>query len=250
MINQQYGLIGKTLKYSFSKKYFSQKFENENIQHASYELYELETIEKISEVLSNPKLRGFNITIPYKEEIMPFLHQLDVSAQKVGAVNVVKVLQNGQLKGYNSDYYGFRESLEKWTNVADINHSLILGTGGAAKAIKVALKDLGISFQTVSRSEKRGQITYGYLTKNPGLIDSHKLIINCTPLGTFPHVEGKPEIDYQRLTPSHLLYDLVYNPEITAFMNEALKRGAKAKNGLEMLILQAEKSWEIWNKEE
>lgn len=244
---KNFGLIGKTLKHSFSKKYFTEKFAKENIPDVAYELYELENIGKIADVFAVPHLVGFNITIPYKEEIKPFLDELDESAKKVGAVNVVKIQKNGKKTGYNSDYYGFKASLQQWANLSLVKKALILGTGGASKAIIAALKNLGILTKVVSRSPNKSDLTYADLKQNPELMQSHSLIINCTPLGTFPDVDSKPDLEYDLLTKSHYLYDLVYNPETTAFMQEGIKRGAKVKNGHEMLILQAEKSWEIWN---
>lgn len=247
MSRRNFGLIGKTLKHSFSKKYFTEKFEKENISDASYELFELENIGQIQKIFDLPGLEGFNITIPYKEEIKPFLHSFDKSAEKVGAVNVVKILKNGHKIGYNSDYYGFKTSLENWADLQKINQALVLGTGGASKAVIASLEDLGILPRLVSRSKNKGSLTYDDLRNDPEIVRTHKLIINCTPLGTYPDVQTRPEINYDQITTEHFLYDLVYNPEITAFMQEGINRGAKAKNGLEMLILQAEKSWEIWN---
>lgn len=250
MTKRNFGLIGKSLKHSFSKKYFSEKFELEKIPEAFYNLYELERIDKVNDIFSIPGLVGFNITIPYKEEIKPYLDEFDESAKKVGAVNVVKIHANGKKTGYNSDYYGFKNSLEKWADLRTIKQALILGTGGASKAIIAALKDLEVQHIVVSRSQTDNGLTYKDLRKTPSLLKSHQLIVNCTPLGTFPDVDAKPDIDYRLLSNKHYLYDLVYNPEVTAFMKEGLDQGAFVKNGLEMLILQAEKSWEIWNRED
>ncbi len=243
----QLGLIGKTLKHSFSKKYFSEKFSKENIQGVAYDLFELPTIEEVEKLFKIEHLKGFNITIPYKEDIFPYLDSLDHSAEKIGAVNVVKINDDGSKTGYNSDYYGFKTSLENWAPIDQISSALILGTGGASKAIKVALDDLGIKFNIISRDKTKGDLSYSELMQNELMITEYQLIINCTPLGTFPDIDSKPSIPYQALSNHHYLYDLVYNPEETAFMKAGLEHGAKVKNGLEMLILQAEKSWEIWN---
>ncbi len=242
----QLGLIGKTLKHSFSKKYFTEKFKKENIRGYSYELYELSEINEVQKLFELEHLKGFNITIPYKQEIFPYLDHLDHSAEKIGAVNVVKINPDGSKTGYNSDYYGFKTSLENWADIANINWALVLGTGGASKAVNVALNDLGIRYQIASRSPEKGNLTYEDLKDDKDLFLSHRLIINCTPLGTFPDVSSRPDLPYEWLNKSFYLYDLVYNPEETAFMKEGLKHGARAKNGLEMLELQAEKSWEIW----
>ena len=243
----RYGLIGKTLKHSFSQNYFTEKFKKENIKGITYDLFELPQIQEVARLFEIKNLKGFNITIPYKEEILPYLQKLDHSAHKIGAVNVVKINPDGSRTGYNSDYYGFKTSLKNWVNTSQINGALILGTGGASKAIKAALVDLSIDFKTISRSKENGHFTYQDLNSSPHIIGNHQLIINCTPLGTFPDVMPKPAIPYHLLTSGHYLYDLVYNPEETSFMKEGLIHGAKVKNGLEMLILQAEKSWEIWN---
>lgn len=240
----QFGLIGKTLKHSFSRKYFQRKFEKQNLDH-SYRLFELNTIDQLNEVLNTQQLRGLNVTIPYKEEVISFCDELDHSAKKIGAVNVLKISDN-KIIGYNSDYYGFKESLNNWIeNIQNIK-ALVLGTGGAAKAVCVALDDLNIYYRTVSRSANKGEITYEQL-KTTNDFKGSQLIINTTPLGMFPDNERKPELPYELLNPDYYLYDLVYNPEETAFMKKGLEKGARVKNGLEMLELQAEKSWQIWN---
>lgn len=246
MPNKKFGLIGKTLKHSFSQKYFTEKFEKENIKNSEYHLFELETIDKVKDLFNLEGLKGFNITIPYKEDIKPYLDNFDHSAEKVGAVNVVKLNDDSTKTGYNTDYYGFKKSLEIWADLDNIDKALILGTGGAAKAIIAAMDDLNISYKIVSRSKGKADLTYDDLLSGE-LIKEYPLIINCTPLGTYPDIETKPDLPYEKLEKFHHLYDLVYNPEVTAFLNEGQKRGAKIKNGLEMLQLQAEKSWEIWN---
>ncbi len=247
MPDRKFGLIGKTLKHSFSKNYFSEKFKKENIIDAEYELYELASIQEVEKLFETDGIRGFNVTIPYKLDIIPYLDEIEESAQKVGAVNVVKINQDGKRIGFNSDYYGFKQSLENWADLSKIEGALILGTGGASRAIIEALKDLSIPLKIVSRSETKGDLTYDELNSQQEILKSNQLIINCSPLGTYPEVDSKPELSYEWLTTDHYLYDLVYNPEITSFMKEGNKMGAKVKNGLEMLILQAEKSWEIWN---
>jgi shikimate dehydrogenase len=239
-----YGLIGYRLEHSFSKQYFNQKFERENIANSYYDLFELETITEFSNLLQEkPTLKGLNVTIPYKEQIMPFLDEIDSKAKQIGSVNVIKINSEGKTKGFNSDYYGFYTSLK---SILEGNRpdALILGTGGASKAVKLALKDLGIDFKLVSRDAKKGDLTYDELTNS--VIKSHELLINTTPLGTFPTTQNCPDLTYQAIGAKHILYDLVYNPEITLFMQKGLAQGAKVKNGLEMLHLQAEKAWEIF----
>ena len=242
-----YGLIGYPLSHSFSGKYFSEKFQRENITNCEYRLFEITSVHEVKGIFAIDNLRGFNVTIPYKHEIMAYLDELDHSALKVGAVNVVKMLPGGKRKGYNSDYYGFRTSLLRWLPDTKGLKALVLGTGGAAKAVTAVLDDLNIPYLKVSRTEGKGDITYETLYENPGIFSSHTLIINTTPLGMSPKVEARPGLPYEKLTKNHNLYDLIYNPPQTAFMKEGQKYGAKVKNGLEMLELQAEKSWEIWN---
>lgn len=247
MPKRQFGLIGYPLSHSFSKKYFAEKFQKENISDAEYHLYEIDKIEKVAEVFKVEGLTGFNITIPYKEAIKPYLDGLDHSAEKVGAINVVKIGPDGTKVGFNSDYYGFKTSLENWADLSLIKNALILGSGGASKAVKAALYDLNINFKIVSRSSTKGDINYDALNSDINYYKEHQLLINTTPLGTYPNTSLKPELKYEWLSSQHYLYDLVYNPEQTQFMLEGTKQGAHTKNGHEMLALQAEKSWEIWN---
>lgn len=260
---RKFGLIGYPLSHSFSKKYFTNKFQQENILDCAYELFPLPNIEELPQLLKNhPDLAGLNVTIPYKQAVFKYLNSVETGAQEAGAVNVVKIT-NGQLKGYNSDVYGFGESLlgfidgtrrtghsarMRETNEVDkkVQHALILGTGGAAKAVMYVLKQLNIAFKLVSRSVEKGDLTYQTITKE--VIKKHQLIINTTPLGTAPNVSSCPDLPYELLTPKHYLFDLVYNPEKTLFLAKGLEQGAKICNGLAMLHLQAEKSWEIWNK--
>lgn len=239
-----YGLIGYPLGHSFSGKYFSEKFQKENIQNCEYQLFPIEHIKEFEKLKKQP-LAGLNVTIPYKEQIIPYLDDLDKHAKTIGAVNVIQ-FQNGKTKGFNSDYYGFRDSLLKFLPKEFNSKALILGTGGASKAIKQALIDLAIPFKVVSR-KKGFDFTYEDLNANPEIIQDYQLLINTTPLGTYPKVEEKPDLPYKFLTPKHYLYDLVYNPSETAFMKAGQEQSAQTINGLEMLILQAEKSWEIWN---
>ncbi len=242
-----YGLIGYRLSHSFSKKYFNEKFTKENIADCVYENFPLETIQEFTSLLHNtPDLKGCNVTIPYKEEIIQYLDELDSAAKEIGAVNVVKILPDGKLIGYNSDYYGFKTSLEKFIPANQSFRALILGTGGAAKAVAVALKDLGIPYQYVSRSKGNGVISYAEIDAK--LLGQYSIIINTSPLGMYPDVDSFPAIPYQFLTDKHYLYDLVYNPEVTTFMRKGKEHGAHVVNGLEMLIGQAEKAWEIWNR--
>jgi shikimate dehydrogenase len=243
-----YGLIGFPLSHSFSKKYFTEKFAREGIADSAYELFELPDIRQFPELLaSQPDLRGINVTIPHKQNVIPYLDALDDSARKVGAVNVIKLNKEGKKTGYNSDYFGFLESLRTWLDALGVVRpaALVLGTGGASRAVKAALTDLGIEYQVVSRQADKAIFSYEQL--NADIIASHLLIINTTPLGTYPQTNTSPPIPYHALTPHHLLYDLVYNPAETEFMAQGKARGAAVHNGLPMLHLQAEKAWEIWN---
>lgn len=246
---KRFGLLGKTLSHSFSKKYFTDKFQKLGLNDHQYELFELPQISDFPLLISeNTPLYGLNVTIPYKELVIPYLDDLDISAQKVGAVNVIKFAENGRLIGYNSDYYGFKKSLInalKQYKLAMPKAALILGTGGAAKAVAAALKDLAIVCKIVSRDGNRADFTYTELGEMQ--INTAILIVNASPLGTYPKTEEFPAIPYQLLTENHLLFDLVYNPEITTFMKKGLENGSKVVNGLEMLHLQAEKAWDIWN---
>jgi shikimate dehydrogenase len=245
---RKFGLIGYPLTHSFSKKYFSSKFEKEGISNCQYELYEIPDISDFPKILSeNPELEGINVTIPYKQQVIQYLDELDPACQKIGAVNCIHI-KEGKLKGYNTDYIGFRQSLETFLGNI-IPNALVLGTGGASKAVVQALEDLGIDYKMVSRnlSENPGWITYLDLSENPSILQNHHLIINTTPVGTYPKTEEMPEIDPKYITGMHKVYDLVYNPEKTFLMRSLEARGALVKNGLEMLQLQAEAAWMIWN---
>lgn len=247
---KQYGLIGYPLTHSFSKRYFTEKFETAKID-AVYSNYEIDSITKFPEVIaSNPELVGLNVTIPYKEQVIPYLDDLNDSAREIGAVNTVKIIrgENGiKLKGFNTDTHGFENSLKPLLKPHHTK-ALILGTGGASKALKYVLKKLGIDFISASIEElKENEIRYEDIDEK--VISERLLIINATPLGTYPKTEGCPNIPYQFLTNNHLLFDLVYNPEVTRFMSLGLEKGSTVKNGYEMLLLQAERSYAIWNEE-
>ena len=243
-IQHTYGLIGYPLSHSFSKRYFTNKFEREGITDSVYELFEIETIDRLPSVLDqNPTLRGLNVTLPYKQQVMAFVDQLDAVAERIGAVNTVRI-RDGKRTGFNSDYYGFRDSLTHWLSGVVIPQALVLGTGGASKAVVCVLQDMGISYTYVSRQSSEQAISYGDLQKTN--LRDYPLIINTTPLGMSPNIETCPDLSYDQLTQEHYCYDLVYNPEQTAFMKKAQAYGAQTKNGLEMLQLQAEKSWEFW----
>ena len=243
----KFGIIGYPLGHSFSKKYFTEKFAREKLWGHTYDTYPLQNINGFPEIIKNiSALRGLNVTIPHKQTVIPYLDQLDESAQKVGAVNVIKV-EGRQLKGYNSDYYGFRTSLENWLPTTRSIRALILGTGGASKAVAAVLRDLEVPYMMVSRSETDQGITYTEFNRKPELTAQYALVINTTPLGMTPSIESFPEIPYSAFGEANYLYDLVYNPTETKFMALGKAQGAKVKNGLEMLHLQADKSWEIWN---
>lgn len=245
-----FGLIGFPLSHSFSQNFFNRKFETEKID-ASYVNFEIKHIEELADILlAHPNLIGFNVTIPYKEKIFEYLDAVDPEAKAIGAVNVVKIFRQPDgsisLKGYNSDHTGFADSIKPMLNPDIHKKALIFGSGGAAKAVRYALHMLGLETLTVSRNEKPGAVTYGALT--PDMIKEHTVIINTTPLGMYPHVDECPPIPYSVITPEHICYDLLYNPDTTLFMKRAAENGASVKNGLEMLLLQAFISWNIWNK--
>jgi shikimate dehydrogenase len=240
-----FGLIGYPLGHSFSKKYFTRKFAEEQIPDSAYELFEISSIDQFPEVFrQHPNLRGLNVTVPYKQAVMPFLDHIDPAAARIGAVNTI-LLADGLKTGYNSDYIGFRQSLLAFYPVTERSAALVLGTGGAAKAVVAALDDLAVPYRLVSRQGIEGGFRYTDLV--PDVVAQFPLIINTTPLGMHPHPEEAPELPYSSLTDQHYLYDLVYNPAETAFMQKGTAAGAKVKNGYDMLVLQAEESWRIWN---
>jgi len=242
-----FGLIGKDISYSFSKQYFTDKFNTLKLKGYTYRNFDIQQIKEFQEkIIKTKNLKGLNVTIPYKEEIIEFLDELDSEARKIGAVNTIKILENNKLKGFNTDVYGFEHSLKPLLS-PEHRKALILGTGGASKAIDFVLNKLKIETLFVSRNPKGDhQIDYQQLTKS--IIQDHTVIINCTPLGTYPDIKRYPIIPYQYLTPDHLLYDLIYNPVETQFLKKGKEMGCMTCNGLKMLELQAEKSWEIWTR--
>lgn len=240
-----FGLIGYPLGHSFSKKYFTQKYERENINDCRYELFPLEDISQFSGLIdSQPSLAGLNVTIPYKETVIPYLHHLDSAAQSIGAVNTIFKAQ-GKLIGFNTDSIGFEQSLESLSFDWRDARALVLGTGGAAKAVMYVLKKENIPFKIVSRTPKEENLAYEQIDQNT--IEEHALIINTSPVGMFPQTEACPAIPYQYINEKHLLYDLIYNPEETTFLHRGKQKGAQTVNGLAMLQLQAEAAWAIWN---
>ncbi len=246
-MEKKYGLIGATVSHSFSKSYFDEKFFREGLRDYHYDLYSLPTIDDLIKLLEEtPELEGLNVTIPYKEQVVKFLSEIDPEAKKIGAVNVIKI-KDGKLKGFNTDSDAFYETLEKWFPRTKKSKALILGTGGSAKAVQQALKKLSIPFQSVSRDKAKADYTYEDLEKDGKIIAGVQLIINTTPLGMSPDTNSFPPINYEQLTPEHYVYDLIYNPARTVFLQKAEMRGSHFKNGLEMLHVQAEKAWAIWN---
>jgi len=244
---KRFGLIGKTLKHSFSKPYFEKKFEELHITDCSYDNFELQSIDKLPSLIqNNPGLKGLNITIPYKEEVLQFLNSANESVNGVGACNCIKITE-GEIIGFNTDAIAFKSSLQKYLK-AHHKCALVLGTGGASKAIQYALKDLHIDFILVSRHKKQNQL--GYEDVGEDLIKGHQIIINTTPIGMYPNVDEDPPIPYGALNSRHLLYDLTYNPSKTKFLKQGETRGAQIINGYEMLVAQAEESWRIWNSGE
>jgi shikimate dehydrogenase len=243
----KYGLIGYPLGHSFSISYFNQRFQDEGI-NAVYENYEIPTIEALDEVINlNPELKGLNVTIPYKEKVIPYLDSITPEARAIGAVNVIKVTHSGKdvkLKGYNSDVIGFTKSIEPMLDKNWHKKALILGTGGASKAINFGLKHLGLETVFVSRYERPDTIQYQNIT--PEVVQEYNVIVNCTPIGMYPKTEECPLLPYEAMDSHTILYDLIYNPDETLFMKRGAQYGAQTKNGLEMLLLQAFSSWEFW----
>ena len=246
----KYGLIGYPLGHSFSIGYHNQRFADEGI-NAKYMNFEISSIEQLIEVLSqNPELKGLNVTIPYKEKVMEYLDYISPEARAIGAVNVIRVIHEGEktvLKGYNSDVIGFTQSIEP---LLESYHkkALVLGTGGASKAVAYGLKSLNIEPVFVSRYERPNTIQYERIT--PDVVHEYNVIVNCTPLGMFPKTDACPQLPYEALDEHNILYDLIYNPDVTLFMKKGAERGASVKNGLEMLLLQAFASWEFWTGKE
>lgn len=244
---KRFGLIGKKLGHSFSAKYFAEKFEREGLQECDYSLYELPEIECVKEFMLTPNLVGFNVTIPYKQQIIPYLDALDAQAREVGAVNCVKIGCDGRRVGYNTDVDGIRLSLDKLLGEEKVSAALILGTGGASQAVQYVLRERGISYKVVSREKDKADLTYDDLTQD--VMATHRLIINASPVGMYPACENCPNIPYAMLSGSHYLFDLVYNPLTTRFMELGAEQGAATLSGIDMLYAQAESAWRIWNRD-
>ena len=252
-----YGLIGYPLGHSFSKKYFTEKFEKENITNCEYNLYPIDNINLLPQlILDNNTLCGLNVTIPYKESVIPFLDELDSTAKGIGAVNCIKILdesgntkiKNKRLIGYNTDAFGFRQSIKPFLEKQH-EKALILGTGGASKAVAYVLKEIGVECFYVTRTKKSNSVNcFTYDELNENIINAFKLIVNSSPVGTYPNITEAPQLPYQYISPQHLMYDLVYNPEQTEFLKRGKRMGAVTMNGLSMLQQQAEEAWKIWNK--
>ncbi len=240
-----FGIIGKTLVHSYSGKFFNEKFKKEGLSDCRHQLFEIPSIEHIHTMLEeNPDLCGFNVTIPYKQQIIPLLDTISWEAEQIGAVNCVSVI-DGKLHGYNTDIHGLRVSMDKLLNGGDIEKALVLGTGGASQAVQFMLAQMGIEYELLSRDPFKGSMTYDQLS--PECFVDHKLIINTTPLGTYPNVDEAATLPYAFLSPDHYLFDLVYNPPVTQFLSYGEQRLSHTLNGETMFIAQAEESWKIWN---
>ena len=244
---KRFGLIGKKLGHSFSAKYFAEKFEREGLLGCDYSLYELPEIECVKEFMLTPDLVGFNVTIPYKQQIIPYLDALDAQAREVGAVNCVKIERDGRRVGYNTDVDGIRLSLDKLLGGEKVGSALVLGTGGASQAVQYVLRERGINYKVVSREKCKADLTYDELTQD--VMATHRLIINASPVGMYPACENCPDIPYAMLSGSHFLFDLVYNPLTTRFMELGAEQGAATISGIDMLYAQAESAWRIWNRD-
>ena len=246
IVRKRFGLVGRNINYSFSKGYFTDKFNSENFEGCTYENFDIQEINGFTEIIKNTSdLKGLNVTIPYKEAVIPFLNKLSKKAALIGAVNTIKITKKGKLKGHNTDYYGFKKSLEPLLK-SHHKKALILGTGGASKGVAFALDELDIPYTFVSREAKENAIDYNRI--NATTFDNFQIIINSTPVGTSPNTEAYPLIPYEYFTKNHIAFDLIYNPAETQFLKKAKEQGAQIKNGLDMLIFQAEKAWDIWNK--
>ena len=244
---RKFGLIGYPLGHSFSKKYFTEKFSREQIEGCSYENYPLTNIIQISGLISDNEIEGLNVTIPYKSAVINFLDKTDPEAEEVGAVNVIKIKRTSgktELTGFNSDITGIMATLRPVLS-PEIKNALVLGTGGSSKAVCHVLKKINIHYTLISRERKSGCLTYSDI--NSGILENNQLIINTTPLGMYPDTESKPDLNYDLLRSNHILFDLVYNPEITSFLKMGRERGCTILSGIKMLHSQAERSWEIWN---
>lgn len=241
----KFGLVGRDIGYSFSKKYFTEKFQLLHFDNCEYLNFDLKTIKDFTKTVAQTKgLKGMNVTIPYKEEVIPFLDKLSKNAKKIGAVNTITISKKKKLKGYNTDFYGFKKALKPLLSPSH-KKALILGTGGASKAIAYAFQKLKIEYDFVSRNPTEFQFSYEELTAE--IFAEYQIVVNTTPVGTHPKIEEAPPINYALFTKDHIAFDLVYNPEETTFLRKAKEQGAKTKNGYEMLIFQAEKAWSIWN---
>ena len=240
-----YGLIGKEIEYSFSRNYFNQKFKNEGLINNSYENFDCKNLSEVIDTLKQKNIKGLNVTIPYKEKIIPYLDKISKEAKDIKAVNTISFNNQGKLVGHNTDCYGFQKSLFENINKKTKN-ALVLGTGGASKAVRYVLKENSINYHTVSRNKNRGDFIY--IELNRDILSNYQLIINATPLGTYPNIEKCPDINFEHVTFNHTLFDLVYNPKKTKFLKNGKARGAKIVNGYDMLIYQAEKSWSIWEE--
>ncbi len=250
-MKKTYGLIGYPLGHSFSKKYFTEKFEKENIRGCEFNLYPISGIDELPILITDDEsIRGLSVTIPYKESVIPLLDELDETAKKIGAVNCIKIARDEsqvvKLVGYNTDAFGFRQSIKPFLETQH-ERALILGTGGASKAVAYVLKEIGITCYFASRQKKQDENIFLYEELNENMMKAFKLIVNTTPLGTFPNVSEYPKIPYEYIGPGHLLYDLVYNPAETEFLKRGKLQGAASVNGLSMLQQQAEEAWRIWN---
>jgi len=243
---EKYGLIGKNISYSFSKKYFTDKFTAENNPNFSYENFDISDISELQSIVAQTiYIKGLNVTIPFKETVFPFLDKINKKALHIGAVNTIKITKKNKLKGYNTDYYGFKKSIKSYLKPHH-KKALILGTGGASKAVAYAFHQLHIEHKLVSRNPNQEQLSYGEL--NEKIFHDFQIVINCTPLGTSPDIDHYPPIPYSLFTKEHLAFDLIYNPAETAFLRKAKEFGAETVNGYKMLVFQAEKAWEIWHK--
>lgn len=243
-MKRTFGLIGKKLSHSFSKDYFEKKFLQLGVND-EYKNYELDSIEQFSSLFSGENIAGLNVTIPYKESVLPFLNSLSAEAREIGAVNCIQI-KNSQLVGHNTDFYGFKQSIKPFLEPQH-ERALILGTGGSSKAVAYALKSVGVDVFFVTTSQKKGSNYFFYSELNQIILNAFKLLVNTTPLGMFPEVDNSPAIPYEFIGKEHLCYDLIYNPEETMFLKKSKEQKAVTMNGLSMLQLQAEKSWEIWN---
>lgn len=242
----KFGLLGKDISYSFSRKYFSEKFEKMGLDNLKYFNFDIPEIEEFPFLLyhKEEEFRGMNVTIPYKQAVMRYLDEIDDDAKEIGAVNTIKVTDDNRLVGYNTDVYGFKSSIEPLLK-SQHKKALILGTGGASKAVAYAFKKLNIEYKFVSRSAGENRFMYSDL--NEEIMNEFTIIVNCSPVGTHPNIEESPNLPYEFINDQHLLFDLIYNPSVSKYLSEGRKRGAIIKNGYQMLELQAEKSWEIWN---